>query len=75
MEKRLIEEGEMETWMITAFGGDRLILVPTPLPASTNASTLTLSGMAHVGQDQFTKKCVTILCARALSVFVMDTYM
>ena len=58
-----------------AFGGDRLILVPTPLPASTNASTLTLSGMAHVGQDQFTKKCVTILCARALSVFVMDTYM
>lgn len=37
IEKRLIDQGEMETWVTRSFGGDRLILVPAVQPAPATA--------------------------------------
>lgn len=55
VEKRLIDEGEMQTWITRAFGGDRLVLVPTRLPLRTNASTPVLLASMQTGQDPVTK--------------------
>ncbi|GBG00035.1 voltage-gated ion channel [Raphidocelis subcapitata] len=52
VEKRLIEGGEMETWVTKTFGGDRMILMPTRLQANTTASP---AALAHSGQDPTTK--------------------
>lgn len=59
MEKRLIEEGEMQTWMTRAFGGDRLVLVPARLPLRGNATGLAAAyTAATTGQDPVTKMWV-----------------
>lgn len=55
VEKRLIEEGEMQTWITRAFGGDRLVLVPTRLPQRTNTSTAGFTPSTQTGQDPLTK--------------------
>ena len=53
VERRLIEEGEIETWVTRSFGGDRLILVPTPVPV--NVSTASVAGLSNFGQDPASK--------------------
>ncbi|KIZ07885.1 Potassium channel AKT1 [Monoraphidium neglectum] len=53
VEKRLIEEGEMETWMMTSFGGDRLVQVPVAYHGNLTGIAASLS---HLGQDPTTKQ-------------------
>lgn len=52
VEKRLIQDGEIETWVMKSFGGDRLILVPSPLPGNVSAAAARL---LSVGQDPSSK--------------------
>lgn len=54
VEKRLIEEGEMETWVTKSFGGDRLILIPSAMPG--NASAAAFVGLPNFGQDPVNKR-------------------
>lgn len=54
VEKRLIEEGEMETWVTKTFGGDRFILVPSLLPGNGSAVA---ARMSSIGQDAFNRTC------------------
>jgi hypothetical protein len=39
VEKRLIANGEMETWVTKTFGGDRLVLIPTQLAGNHSLAT------------------------------------
>lgn len=50
-EKRLIEEGEIETWVTKSFGGDRLIMVPSLYHG--NATQAVAS--ATLGRDPMSK--------------------
>jgi hypothetical protein len=52
VERRLIEEGEMETWIMTSFGGDRIVVVPTLYHGNTSFG----AALSHIGQDPGSKQ-------------------